>query len=74
MMNIEPSVLELHEDDEELSMLSVYYYGELYLVTWNKILEEASLSGMVSVGKEPSQEDMNYIATICKDYFYELYT
>lgn len=74
MMNIEPGVLELHEDDDELALLSVYYYGELYLVSWNKILEEVSLTGMVSVGKEPSQEDMNFIADICKDYFYELNT
>lgn len=69
MLQIGSEVLEVHEEDDEIALLSVYYYGELYLVSWNKIFEEAEIAGMVSTAKELKQDDMNFIADLCKDYF-----
>ena len=74
MLYLKPEVLEVHEDDEKLALMSIYYFGELYIISWNKVFEEADLFGMVGVGKVPEQKDMDIIASLCKDYFYNLET
>lgn len=69
MLSIEPQVLDIHEDEGTVCIVSVYYYGDFYLISWDKVLEEASMAGTISTARKINQHDMDNMADLCKDFF-----
>ena len=70
-LSSDPHILKIHEDEGTVCIVSVYYHGDFYLISWDKILEEASLVATMNISKKLEQKDMNEIANVCKTVFDE---
>lgn len=69
---VENNILELHRDYPDFALVSIVYGNEIYIINWNKILQEASLWSESPTFRKLEQDDMNSIADICYEFFSSL--